>query len=280
VEGPGFGLRGPALLDASDRALRGAVSLAVQNLGKTRSTSKVIFETLIDKASNVGYVKKLLCGATGLNVQCCCLSGEKPGRMEDKMGNSYILPASFMRPLDDQMRLSSLGEANGHLLLHLVYTGKFEEDFCGRSGSGGHPSSGGEDSAQGDDSDEGGPAAPESAHGGQQQPRFDTPHPGIPELDDFENRLDFEGHNMEPVIVPQRLGHRALMAGGAENLVREHELRNLVREYRLPTAANPAGILDFPNEFADDELQFGPTVDPLDIPDFRDGQGIEWIDAD
>uniref|UniRef100_A0A7S1RDL0 Uncharacterized protein n=1 Tax=Alexandrium catenella TaxID=2925 RepID=A0A7S1RDL0_ALECA len=311
VQGPGFGLRGPALIDPSDQAFQGVVSLAVQNTGKTSSTSQVVLETLIDASSNVGFVRQLLREELGLSAQFCCLSRSKPSRVEDKGGQEYVLPAAFMQPLDDQAQLSSLS-ASDHVLLHLVYTGDFAEDFNGT------PSVSVDDEDNASDcsgnSDE--ERARKARHAEDTQPKFGGYHMNIIEPDDFENRLDFEGHSMEPVIIPQKLGSLHALSPRSSAFMQsrsskgadmDSELAHLAqmsthgwpnypenshryygmeavqavqdRQYAFPLSYG-GGMPDLPEDFDDDEVQFGPSVDPHEMPDFGYGQEIEWIDAD
>jgi len=335
VKGPGFDLDGPALIDATAESFQGAVSLAVESLGKTALKSKAIFETFIDKESPISYVKHLLCEATGLNSQFVCLSKDKPGKMADASGGKdYLLPASFMQPLDGQVRLSSFG--GDHVQLYLVYTGDFNEDYFGeeppepqsdkgesqqpaqaawyasytedttygyasyprdssppRGYNGYAASSFGYQSGVHDTESEDEESMPPKPVPVQVQPRFPCSHavwssPGMappPHVPPDVAPPSREARQRKAALVTE-----ITLQGGVGE---EYEVYGGTGPLRFVGQSPDAISLPFGGpltqfgegfsnrmDYDDDEVQFGPPVDPMDIPDFGYGTEIEWIDAD
>jgi len=134
VKGPGFGLAGPALIDASVLKAGGtheATCLRVQHMAAYRDAhNKIIYESLMSKEATVWGIRKALEEATGLNANQCYLSSQLPGKAPERMnGDSWKLPVDFMKGLKDEETLRHLNGGGEDVLLYLVYTGNFEQDY-------------------------------------------------------------------------------------------------------------------------------------------------------
>lgn len=124
VEGPGFGLSGPALVDASLTV--GAVTVEVWNCGMSESTNIVVYQGLVERDVTVQQLKDIVCRATRLNPIMVCLCKDLPGR--DPLGSGALLPASYMHEIHDDCTLDSFARGN-HVKFFMVYVGNFEADY-------------------------------------------------------------------------------------------------------------------------------------------------------
>mmetsp|Transcript_106995 Transcript_106995/g.332455 ORF Transcript_106995/g.332455 Transcript_106995/m.332455 type:complete len:598 (+) Transcript_106995:239-2032(+) len=135
VKGPGFGLAGPALMDASvlQAGAFEAVCLHVKNVSSSKdSQNLVVFESFMSKSATIWGVKKAVQEATNLNANYCYLSNELPGKAPTHRGDDrrgHNLPADFMKEVKDDQTLKSL-DSGGDIVLFLVYIGgSFDQDY-------------------------------------------------------------------------------------------------------------------------------------------------------
>lgn len=120
VSGPGFGLKGPALVDAG--SVEKVTALKVYLL---ESKTYVIFEVLADANMTMKEVKKAMCARSGLTMAHCVLSKEPPA-INPQTG--MRLTIDYMPELSDDRTIASckFGESGA---LYLVYVGEFPPDF-------------------------------------------------------------------------------------------------------------------------------------------------------
>uniref|UniRef100_A0A7S4RAP8 Uncharacterized protein n=1 Tax=Alexandrium monilatum TaxID=311494 RepID=A0A7S4RAP8_9DINO len=128
IYGPGFGLKGPALLDASDDAI---LSVQVFLLGSMDSGSEmqgVIWESLVRREATVGEVKASMAREVGLKPYCCVLSKDKPCLNGIPGSNGQRLPVDYMPELKDHKVMGDCGFEGGTAILLLVYVGDMPPD--------------------------------------------------------------------------------------------------------------------------------------------------------
>eukprot|EP00747_Dinoflagellata_sp_TGD_P164897 gnl/TRDRNA2_/TRDRNA2_185473_c0_seq1.p2 gnl/TRDRNA2_/TRDRNA2_185473_c0~~gnl/TRDRNA2_/TRDRNA2_185473_c0_seq1.p2 ORF type:complete len:230 (+),score=39.16 gnl/TRDRNA2_/TRDRNA2_185473_c0_seq1:64-753(+) len=121
VSGPGFGLKGPALVDPTDSQEGGTVMVCV------RFTKDPIFSAVISKKEKVATLIDLLSKQCGLNSKEIILTKGLPGKAPNGSGN--LLPADYTKP-DDVLRNDMIiGNCQIEDMLNLIYLGSFEDDY-------------------------------------------------------------------------------------------------------------------------------------------------------
>lgn len=120
VRGPGFGLQGPALIDAMD--LLNATSLQIVLADEEPG---VIFESWVRRDMTVLELKKAVVEATGLTQKYCCLIKDPPGKIP---GTNEHLTADYCEELKDDSTLLSIG-CGETTQLFLMYLGSLPRGF-------------------------------------------------------------------------------------------------------------------------------------------------------
>lgn len=120
VEGPGFGMRGPALIDPA------AADGASQMVQIRWMKDPPIFNCLMPKQATVGDLIDTFCSRTGLNRKETILTKGLPKKAPNGMG---LLPVDYTDPKDVLFREQSIEEAQIRDTLNLVYVGHFDEDY-------------------------------------------------------------------------------------------------------------------------------------------------------
>mmetsp|Transcript_106163 Transcript_106163/g.310336 ORF Transcript_106163/g.310336 Transcript_106163/m.310336 type:complete len:219 (-) Transcript_106163:110-766(-) len=119
VDGPGFGLNGPALVDAAkDRDL---VRLEIILLDVQ---AMPIFESLLPKDLTLKKVKKIMCQQTGLVEGHCCLGKDIPYHHDSKQPISI----DYMPSLEEDRTVGSLGFP-GAGRIYCIYLEELPQDF-------------------------------------------------------------------------------------------------------------------------------------------------------
>jgi len=126
VKGPGFGLAGPALLDAESQDL---LHLKVYLLDEDERKAGIVWEGLVPRELSVKDVKRALGQATGLEEHLCCLGKNMPAMSS----RGVRLGADYMPELADEKLLAECGFDSGPLAeattLLLVYVGDYPKDL-------------------------------------------------------------------------------------------------------------------------------------------------------
>eukprot|EP00408_Alexandrium_pacificum_P061171 CAMPEP_0171164326 /NCGR_PEP_ID=MMETSP0790-20130122/5610_1 /TAXON_ID=2925 /ORGANISM="Alexandrium catenella, Strain OF101" /LENGTH=223 /DNA_ID=CAMNT_0011629077 /DNA_START=108 /DNA_END=782 /DNA_ORIENTATION=+ len=117
VQGPGFGLTGPALVDAGGGD---SIHIKVHLLDEDERKAGIVWESLLPKDAKIRAVKAAMCQATRLDSKFCCLSKGLPGMSS----RGVRLGADFMPELQDDWVLRECGLGDEATLL-LVYVGDF-----------------------------------------------------------------------------------------------------------------------------------------------------------
>jgi len=119
VEGPGFGLSGPALVDASkDKGFARVEVVLLDHL------ACVVFDSMLSRETSVRQLKKMLCQRTGL-LQGHCVLGKDPPTHPD---SGEPISIDYMPALPEEATVDSLG-LGGAGRLYLIYLDEFPEDF-------------------------------------------------------------------------------------------------------------------------------------------------------
>jgi len=123
VSGPGFGLKGPALIDpaVADRAW---TTIQI----KYHPKDPPFFTCFMPKNAKIGDLIDILCSRTGLNHTETILTKGLPAQNPNGQG---LLPVDYTDPKDVLFREQTVQEANIRDCLQLVYTGHFDEDYTG-----------------------------------------------------------------------------------------------------------------------------------------------------
>lgn len=123
ISGPGFGLSGPALVDAEDIEKKNVVNLQVVLL---RETASIAFQGFVDQNYTVGQLQKMIATETGLTKHHICLGKEPPAI---KAGTR--LSIDYMRELNVDKKLidCNIRVTNGVARLFLVYVGEYPKGF-------------------------------------------------------------------------------------------------------------------------------------------------------
>lgn len=117
VEGQGFGLPGPALIETSV-AEKQYLAVQVVLLQEDALNTGTVYEMLIDKDAKVQTLKTHMCSATGLTLHHCCLSKELPPKLE----NGVRAGIDYMPEMKDERTLISYN-FDGFAQIFLVYVG-------------------------------------------------------------------------------------------------------------------------------------------------------------
>jgi len=120
VQGPGFGVSGPVLVEVSpDRKL---VRLEVVLLDYQRSG--VLFESMLPGTTTLAAVKRMVCQKTGLIQGHCCLGKDPPVNHD----SGEPISIDYMPALSDEKDLDSL-KFQDEGMLFLVYLDDLPKDF-------------------------------------------------------------------------------------------------------------------------------------------------------
>jgi len=119
INGPGFGLDGPALEDASRHNM---IKVEVMHLGQPQG---IIWRGMMRKEETVAAVKAKLAYETGLTKHHCCLAKDHPSTIP---GTSLRLGADYMPELRDEKTLESCNFKD-MARLFLVYVGDMPPDL-------------------------------------------------------------------------------------------------------------------------------------------------------
>mmetsp|Transcript_68754 Transcript_68754/g.147276 ORF Transcript_68754/g.147276 Transcript_68754/m.147276 type:complete len:219 (+) Transcript_68754:52-708(+) len=125
VSGPGFGLQGPALIDADKDDL---LTVQVHLLGSSDMGGQpggIVWESLVSQEGTIGDIKKSMCKETGLVFGMCCLAKEMPCKAPN---NGVRLPADYMPELPDNKEISKC-KFGSHATIYLVYVGDLPKDL-------------------------------------------------------------------------------------------------------------------------------------------------------
>jgi len=123
VRGPGFGLNGPALIDAYE--LAEATSVQVVLSEEATGTTAILFESFVSRDTTILDVKKMLAQATSLTQRFCCLIKDLPAKIP---GSSDRLTTDYCEDLKDKVTIGSLG-CGDTTQLHLMYLADFPAGF-------------------------------------------------------------------------------------------------------------------------------------------------------
>eukprot|EP00439_Symbiodinium_sp_Y106_P085533 s87_g28.t2 len=121
VSGPGFGLRGPCLIDPE------ANDGASQMIHIRWLKDPPIFNCMMPKAATVGDLVDTFCSRTGLNRKETILTKGLPRKAPN--GTGALLPVDYTDPKDVLFREMTIEEAQIRDTLNLVYVGHFDEDY-------------------------------------------------------------------------------------------------------------------------------------------------------
>ncbi|CAE7458933.1 unnamed protein product [Symbiodinium sp. CCMP2456] len=121
VSGPGFGLRGPCLIDPE------ANDGASQMIHIRWLKDPPIFNCMMPKAATVGDLVDTFCSRTGLNRKETILTKGLPRKAPN--GTGALLPVDYTDPKDVLFREQTIEEAQIRDTLNLVYVGHFDEDY-------------------------------------------------------------------------------------------------------------------------------------------------------
>merc|ERR1712070_450040 len=120
VKGPGFGLKGPALIDVND--LRDATSLRIILADQEPG---ILYESWARRDMTILDLKKLVAGATGLEQKYCCLIKDPPAKIP---GSEDRLTADYCEELKDNCTLGSIGCGDA-TELYLMYVFDYPKGF-------------------------------------------------------------------------------------------------------------------------------------------------------
>eukprot|EP00931_Biecheleriopsis_adriatica_P100436 TRINITY_DN75759_c0_g1_i1.p2 TRINITY_DN75759_c0_g1~~TRINITY_DN75759_c0_g1_i1.p2 ORF type:complete len:203 (+),score=34.56 TRINITY_DN75759_c0_g1_i1:60-668(+) len=121
VEGPGFGMRGPALIDPC------GADGASQMIQIRWLKDPPIFNCLMPKTATVGDLVEAFCSRTGLNRKETILTKGLPKKAPN--GSGALLPVDYTDPKDVLFNEQTIEEAGIRDTLNLVYVGHFDEDY-------------------------------------------------------------------------------------------------------------------------------------------------------
>ncbi|CAJ1380935.1 unnamed protein product [Effrenium voratum] len=117
VEGPGFGLRGPCLIDPE------ANDGASQMIHIRWLKDPPIFNCMMPKSATIGDLVDTFCARTGLNRKETILTKGLPSKAPN--GSGALLPVDYTDPKERM----TIEEAQIRDTLNLVYVGHFDEDY-------------------------------------------------------------------------------------------------------------------------------------------------------
>lgn len=129
VEGPGFGVNGPLLIDPS-------VETKMQLVQIQGPDKDVIFSLMMQTDQKVKQLIDALCKRTGLNPKEVVLTKGLPGKAPTGSGIPLpvdYVPAKYVLTKDMTIEGADIQEA-----VHLMYIGHFDEDYRPSAGLRGH----------------------------------------------------------------------------------------------------------------------------------------------
>lgn len=121
VSGPGFGLKGPALVDPR------VCDKTMQMINIRWCKDPPIFTCLMPKTATIGDLVQLLCSQTGLNPRETIFTKGLPSKAPN--GSGALLPADYTRAKDVLYNEQTIEEASISDVLNLIYVGHFDEDY-------------------------------------------------------------------------------------------------------------------------------------------------------
>lgn len=113
VEGPGFGVQGPLLMDEAAEEVRQVVKI------KLTDSQDAIFSCTVPKEVTIRTIIEMLCDQTGLENKEVVLTKGLPAKSPD--GSGRLLPLDYTRPQDILSRDATVAEADITDVLNLVY---------------------------------------------------------------------------------------------------------------------------------------------------------------
>jgi len=120
VEGPGFGVKGPLLMDeATDNSLVTTVKILI-------NTEDALFSATVPRYVTVGTLIEMLCSRTGLENKEVVLTKALPAKNPD--GSGRMLPLDYTHPKDVLRREWTLGEADVQDKIYLIYMDELPQD--------------------------------------------------------------------------------------------------------------------------------------------------------
>uniref|UniRef100_A0A7S1L571 Uncharacterized protein n=1 Tax=Alexandrium catenella TaxID=2925 RepID=A0A7S1L571_ALECA len=119
VEGPGFGIKGPLLVDQGDNQ--------AQIINIRWMKDPPIFTIMMRKNDTIGRVVDALCTSTGLNKKETILTKGLPRKAPN--GSGTLLPMDYTMPKDVLTNDMTIEQAKIVDTLNLVYVGHFDEDY-------------------------------------------------------------------------------------------------------------------------------------------------------
>jgi len=126
VEGPGFGINGPVLIDP--QTLASMLMIHIHYLGQTKEDNKVVYECMTQKEQLVGTFVKRFAKQCNLNPKLVMLTKGLPAKQPNGTGMS--LPADYIRGedlLSPDRTLASYDALSDEPTLYLIYTGYWED---------------------------------------------------------------------------------------------------------------------------------------------------------
>lgn len=121
VEGPGFGVKGPLLVDPT------TTGDGLQ-LIQIKYEKDAIFSMMMSTSGTVGQLIDRLCLRTNLKRKEVVLTKGLPAKAPN--GSGIRLPADYVAPKDILFREMTIAEAHVTEPLILMYIGHFDEDYC------------------------------------------------------------------------------------------------------------------------------------------------------
>jgi len=121
VQGPGFGVKGPLLVDPS--GTENASTLINIRWGK----DPPIFSCMMPKSATIGDLVQTFCARTGLNRKETIFTKSLPAKAPN--GTGLLLPTDYTASKDVLQNDMTIEAANISDTLNLVYIGHFEEDY-------------------------------------------------------------------------------------------------------------------------------------------------------
>eukprot|EP00931_Biecheleriopsis_adriatica_P011595 TRINITY_DN112677_c0_g1_i1.p1 TRINITY_DN112677_c0_g1~~TRINITY_DN112677_c0_g1_i1.p1 ORF type:complete len:214 (+),score=34.63 TRINITY_DN112677_c0_g1_i1:50-643(+) len=121
VEGPGFGMRGPALIDPA------AADGTSQMIHIRWLKDPPIFNCLMPKSATIGDLVDAFCSRTGLNRAETIFTKGLPSKNPNQP--HMLLPVDYTAPKDVLQNDMTIAEAQISDTLNLVYVGHFDEDY-------------------------------------------------------------------------------------------------------------------------------------------------------
>merc|ERR1719401_2012918 len=122
VEGPGFGVTGPLLVDEEQGDDGSSQMINI----RYPAQDKMLFSAMMPKKATIDQLVRTFCARTGLNPKETVLTKGLPKKAPN--GSGQLLPLDFTAASDVLVKEMTIKSASITGELNLVYMGHFEED--------------------------------------------------------------------------------------------------------------------------------------------------------